>query len=102
MPSAVAGADTLHPVFTRGFLEYSQRRGFIADAARVRHPKDKPKVERGVPYARERFFKGGEFSGQTDVREQARRWCRDVAGLRIHGTTRRKPWWSSRTRSATL
>ena len=60
-PSAVAGADALHPVFTRGFLEYSQRRGFIADSARVRHPKDNPKVERGVPYARERFFKGGDF-----------------------------------------
>ena len=90
-PPAVATADPLHPVFTRGFLEYSQRRGFIADAARVRHPKDKPKVERGVPYARERFFKGGEFRDLADVREQARRWCRDVAGLRIHGTTRRKP-----------
>ena len=51
-PAAVAGADALHPVLTRGFLEYSQRRGFIADAARVRHPKDKPKVERGVQYVR--------------------------------------------------
>ena len=89
-PPVVATADPLHPVFTRGFLEYSQKRGFIADAARARHLKDKPKVERGVPYARERFFKGGEFSGLADVREQAVRWCRDVAGLRIHGTTRRK------------
>ena len=50
----VAGPDPLHPRFTRGFLEYSQRRGFIADAARVRKPKDKPKVERGVQYVRER------------------------------------------------
>ena len=90
-PPAVAGADALHPIFTRGFLEYSQRRGFIADAARVRRPKDKPKVERGVPYVRERFFKGGDFKDLTDVREQAQSWCRDVAGLRIHGTTRRKP-----------
>ena len=90
-PPAVAVAEPLHPTFTRGFLEYSQHRGFIADAARARHPKDKPKVERGVPYVRERFFKGGEFRDLADVREQARRWCRDVAGLRIHGTTRRKP-----------
>ena len=90
-PPAVATADPLHPVFTQGFLEYSQRRGFIADPARARHPKDKPKVERGVPYARERFFKGGEFRDLADVRNQAWRWCRDVAGLRIHGTTRRKP-----------
>ena len=44
-----------------------------------------------MPYARERFFKGGEFRDLADVREQARHWCCDVAGLRIHGTTRRKP-----------
>ena len=47
-PAAVAGADSLHPRLTRGFLEYSQHRGFITDPARVRHPRDKPKVERGV------------------------------------------------------
>ena len=62
-PPAVAGPDPLHPRFTKGFLEYSQHRGFIADAARVRKPKDKPKVERGVQYVRERFFKGGDFHG---------------------------------------
>ncbi len=100
-PPAVAAADPLHPGFTRGFLEYSQRRGFIADPARARHPKDKPKVERGAPCARERFFpgallpgsafKGGKFRDLADVREQAVRRCRGVAGLRIHGTTRRKP-----------
>ena len=90
-PAAVAGADALHPVFTRGFLEYSQRRGFIADAARVRHPKDKPKVERGVQYVRERLFKGGSFEGLPHLRSEAQLWCRDVAGLRIHGTTHRKP-----------
>ena len=44
-----------------------------------------------MPYIRERFFKGGEFRDLDDVREQAVRWCRDVAGLRIHATTRRKP-----------
>ena len=107
-PPAVAGADALHPVFTRGFLEYSeysQRRGFIADAARVRHPKDKPKVERGVQYVRERFFKGADFRYLSHVREQARRWCRDAAGLRIHGTTGPRgasPCWPSKMRSATL
>jgi hypothetical protein len=27
----------------------------------------------------------------ADVREQAERWCRDVAGTRVHGTTRKLP-----------
>ncbi len=53
-PAAVAGPDPLHPRLTRGFLEYSQHRGFVADPARTRHPGDKPKVERSVPYVRER------------------------------------------------
>jgi len=48
-------------------------------------------VERGVPYARERFFKGGEFHGLQDMRRQAREWCLEVAGQRVHGTTRRLP-----------
>ena len=90
-PAAVAGPDPLHPRLTRGFLEYSQHRGFISDPARVRHPRDKPRVERGVPYVRERFFKGGEFTGLADMRSEARRWCLEVAGQRVHGTTRRQP-----------
>ena len=90
-PAAVAGPDPLHPRFTQGFLEYSQHRGFVADPARVRHPKDKPKVERGVQYVRERFFKGGEFDGLHQLRTEAQRWCLETAGTRIHGTTRRQP-----------
>ena len=90
-PAAVVGTDPLHPILTRGFLEYVQRRGCIADPARARHPKDKPKVERGVPYARERFFKGANFDDLADIRTAAPKWCLEVAGMRIHGTTRRKP-----------
>ena len=40
----------------------------ILDPARVRHPRYKPRVNRGVPYVRERFFKGGEFMGLSDMR----------------------------------
>jgi transposase len=90
-PAAIAGADPLHPKLTRGFLEYAQHRGFLPDPARVRHPKDKPHVENGVRYVRERFFKGGQFLGLADLRAQARRWCLEVAGQRVHGTTRKLP-----------
>lgn len=90
-PAAIAGPDALHPKPTRAFLEYSQARGFLLDPARVRHPKDKPHVERGVQYARERFWKGGAFRDLADARQQAARWCREVAGQRVHGTTRQVP-----------
>ena len=90
-PAAVAGVDALHPRFTRSFLECSQHRGFICEPVMVRHPKDKPRVERSVQYVRERFFKGGNFSGLAHLRKESARWCRDVAGRRVHGTTRRQP-----------
>lgn len=90
-PAAVVGPDPLNPRLSRGFLEYAGYRGFIADPARPGHAKDKPKVERGVPYVRERFFKGGQFNGLEDMRDQARRWCLETAGQRVHGTTRRLP-----------
>jgi hypothetical protein len=98
-PAAIAGADPLHPKLTRGFLEYAQHRGFLPDPTRVRHPKDKPHVERGIPYVRERFFKGGQFLGLADLRAQAQHWCLAVAGQRVHGTTRQLPCWSSRKRN---
>ncbi len=90
-PAAVAGTDPLNPRLTRGFLEYAQHRGFFVDPARVRHPKDKPKVESGVRYVRGRFFKGGNFHDLSDLRQQARHWCLETAGQRVHGTTRRLP-----------
>lgn len=90
-PAAVAGADPLDPALTRGFLEYSQARGFLVDPARVRKPTDKPHTERNVPYVRERFWKGGTFADLLDARRQAETWCREVAGCRVHGTTRKLP-----------
>jgi hypothetical protein len=45
-----------------------------------------------VPYVRERWFEGETFSGDLAVvRAHAASWCRDIAGVRVHGSTRRKP-----------
>ena len=72
-------------------MEYSEFRGFIIDPARVGDPTGKPKVEREVPYVRKSFFAGETFRDLTHVQEEAIRWCRDIAGMRIHGTTRKRP-----------
>jgi transposase len=90
-PAAVAGPDALNPRPTRAFREYSQARGLFLDPARVRSPKDKPHVENGIRYARERWWKGATFIDLADSRQRAEVWCRDVAGQRVHGITRRLP-----------
>ncbi len=48
----IADADPVNPRFTVGWLDYAQARGFHTDPARVRSPKDKPRVERVVQYVR--------------------------------------------------
>lgn len=41
---------------------------------------------------RERWFAGETFAGDlVAIRRHAEAWCRDVAGARVHGTTRQVP-----------
>jgi len=84
-------ADPTNPKLNQAFLEYSQSIGFVVDAARVRHPQDKARVERSVPFVRNSFFKGEHFVGLSDAQRRAELWCLGRAGLRIHRTTQRRP-----------
>ncbi|MGH3433248.1 MAG: IS21/IS408/IS1162 family transposase, partial [Thermocrispum sp.] len=87
----VAKADAVNPQFTVGWLEYAQARGFVTDAARVRSPQDKPRVERTVQYVRGNFFAGETFVDLADAQARAETWCAQKAGLRLHGTIQARP-----------
>ena len=91
LKAAVTKADRYAPVFQRSFDEYAAYRGFVIDAAVVRHATGKPKVERNVQYLRENFFRGEQWLDLEHVRREAVRWCTEVAGTRTHGTTRQQP-----------
>jgi transposase len=81
----------LSPVLVASFLDYVQARGIFVDAARIRSPKDKARVENQVPYVRESWFDGETFTDLDHARRSAEHWCRDIAGVRIHGTTQQVP-----------
>ncbi len=91
MKAIVKKADPLSPTLVESFVDYVQARGIFVDPARIRSPKDKPRVENQVSYVRESWFDGETFSGLGDARQRAVLWCSDVAGARVHGTTRRVP-----------
>jgi len=92
MKSIVKDPDALNPTLVAAFLDYVQARDIFVDPARVRSPKDKPRVENQVPYVRESWFDGEKFTGGLDeVRRSAEHWSREIAGTRIHGTTRKVP-----------
>ena len=87
----ITDAEPVNPTFTLGWLDYAQARGFYTDPARVRHPRDKPRVERVVPYVRENFFRGEDFVDLTDAQRRVEAWCASTAGLRVHGTHAQRP-----------
>lgn len=91
MSPVIADADPVNPTFTVGWLDYAQSRGFGTDPARVRSPKDKPRVERAVQYVRGNFFAGETFTDLADAQRRVESWCATTAGLRVHGTTCQRP-----------
>jgi transposase len=91
MKSIVERADALEPRLNQAFVEYAQSRGFVIDPARVRSPQDKPRVERTVSFVRQSFFAGESFVDLADAQRRAETWCRERAGMRIHGTIQARP-----------
>jgi len=91
LSAVVDKANPTDPRLNQAFVEYAQARGFLVDAARVRHPQDKPRVERMVNYVRRSFFAGETFVDLADAQRRAEVWCCSTAGLRIHGTTACRP-----------
>jgi transposase len=91
LSAVVDKANPTEPRLNQAFVEYAQTRGFFVDAARVRHPQDKPRVERTVSYVRQSFFAGETFIDLADAQRRAEQWCCSTAGLRIHGTTACRP-----------
>lgn len=91
LAAAVTKADRYDPVFQRIFEEYAHYRGFTIDPAPPGMPTGKPVVERDVAYVQDSFFRGETWRDLQHVQEQAILWCLKTAGMRIHGTTRKRP-----------
>jgi hypothetical protein len=92
LKTGVLKADIYDPQFNRGYAELAKYYGFLIDPARARKPKDKPQVERMVPYTRASFWKGRSFSIMEEINASARYWCLETAGQRVHGTTGKRPY----------
>ena len=84
-------ADALSPRVTPAFLEYAQARDLHIDPARVKHARDKARVERAVPGVRDDCFAGEILATLDDARTHALQWCREEYGWRVHSRTQRRP-----------
>ncbi len=91
LKSGVLKPDLYDPLLNRGYAEMAHHYGCLIDPARSAKPKDKPRVERQVPYVRESFWTGRSFASLDEINAAAEAWCLKVAGPRRHGTTRIEP-----------
>ncbi len=74
-------------VFNAEMLRFAAHYGFRPVACRPYRAKTKGRVERAVSYLRRNFFYGRSFRDLEDLNLQVDGWLREVANLRVHGTT---------------
>lgn len=87
---AVKTPDWYDPELNPKLVDFCKHYGCAFIPTRVRTPRHKGKVERGVDYVQENALRGREFESLAAQNEHLARWERTIADTRIHGTTRRQ------------
>ena len=82
LKTGVDRPDLYDPKLNRSYAELAVHYGVLVDPARSRKPKDKPRVERPMPYVRDSLWAGREFASLEQMQAAALVWCREVAGRR--------------------
>ena len=82
LKTGVERPDLYDPLINRSYAELAEHYGTLVDPARAAKPKDKPQVERPMPYVRDSFWRGREFISLEQMQAAALTWCREVAGKR--------------------
>jgi transposase len=82
LKTGVDRPDLYDPKINRSYAELAAHYGCLVDPARSRKPKDKAQVERPMPYIRDSFWRGREFTSLAQMQAEAVRWSAEVAGQR--------------------
>jgi len=84
---AVKTPDWYDPELNPKLVDFCKHYGCAFMPTRVRTPRHKGKVERGVDYVQENALRGHEFDTLAAQNEHLAHWERTIADTRIHGTT---------------
>lgn len=90
LKAAVIKADWFDPELNPKILAFCEHYGTVVLPTKVRTPRHKGKVERGVGYAQDNALKGRTFPSLSDQNRHLLDWETSVADTRIHGTTRKQ------------
>jgi transposase len=82
LKTGVDKPDLYDPKLNRSYAEMAAHYGCLIDPARAIKPRDKARVERPMPYVRDSFWRGREFTSLEQMQAEAVRWSAEVAGRR--------------------
>jgi hypothetical protein len=79
------------PVFNPRYLDFARHHGFAIAACNVARGNEKGRVESGVGYIKKNFLHGLEVTDFSAVQAAAQLWLDNIANVRIHGETQKRP-----------
>jgi transposase len=79
------------PIFNPTYLDFANHYGFSIAPCGVRKGNEKGRVENGVGYVKKNFLAGLDLPDFHAINPAARLWLENIANVRIHGETRKKP-----------
>jgi transposase len=91
MKVVVTNYDGDQPIYNTRFLAFATHYGFQPWACRPRRPETKGKVERPFHYLETNLLNGRTFTSLEHLNETAKRWLAEIADVRIHRETKRRP-----------
>lgn len=89
--AAFGAGDRHHLCLNRSYRELARHYGCMIDPTPVRAPEKKGKVEASVKYCRRNYLVPGGFQTIDEANAGLPDWLLVTAGMRIHGTTHRRP-----------
>ena len=79
------------PIYNTRFLAFATHYGYRPWACRPRRPETKGKVERPFHYVETSLLNGRTFRSLEHLNEVTRWWLANVADVRMHRTTKKRP-----------
>ena len=90
LKAGVARACLYDPDIQPVYEAFASHAGFVPLPCRPGKPEEKGKVEKAGDYLKDNALKGKRFDSLEELNSDLARWNRNIASLRIHGTTRQQ------------
>ena len=91
MKVVVARYEDEEPIYNTRFLAFATHHGYRPVACRPRRPQTKGKIERPFDYVEKNLLNGRTFRSLAHLNEVTAWWLAEVADVRTHRTTRKRP-----------